>query len=252
MFDFLGTFNRSQFNRLAAFARDQLPLIDARIAWLNMEIIRVGSLVMAKDPKGNPTGYAAGNPDAYIGKLTSAYEILGGNPFYDLQVRQMSESIYLLKGDEVSAPKFFSSGDPVPEGSLADAPSANLVSELKSWLETTIDRKEYLERKIRRAIDYVDQLQAEISTLERIRGAAEASGSLENIISQVGTLISDKSYRAVADDKGRDKFGKYTKARYSAYEPGPGRGEPEGEGVERTNEGYYLYGEDPGSSSESG
>lgn len=249
MFDWLGTFNRSQFERLAAFAREQVPLLDARINHLVLELSRLGTLIMTKDGKGNPVGYQAQPANSYLGKLLAVYEILGGDPFHDLQVRSMAEPVYLLKGDEVATPKFFSNGDPVPEGTLADAPSANLVMQLKSFVSDTIDRREYLERKIRRVLDYGDQLRAELSQLKQIRGSVEQPGSLEYIISQVAALINDRGYRAVADDKGKDKFGKYTKAKFSAYEPGPARGVPEGEGVERTNDGYYTYGEDAGSTS---
>jgi hypothetical protein len=250
MFDWLGTFNRSQFERLANFAKDQLPLLDARINHLTVELSRLGTMVMTKDGKGLPTGYAPQPANSYLGKLLAVYEILGGDPFYDLQVRSTSEPVYLMKGDEVSTPKFFSNGDPISDGALADAPSANLVMQLKSWVNDTIDRREYLERKIRRVIDYGDQLRAEMDLLKKIRGSAQQSGSLEFIISQVSTLINDKRYRAVADDKGRDKFGKYTRARFSAYEPGPSRDAPEGEGVERTDQGYYVYGDDTESSSD--
>ncbi len=252
MFDFLGTFNQSQFTRLASFAKDQLPIIDGRINHLILEISRLGTLIMTKDGRGNPVGYQAQPQISYLGKLLGVYEVLGGDPFHDLQVRSMAEPVFLLKGDEVSTPKFFSNGDPVPEGTQADAPSANLVGELRVFAQDTIDRREYLERKIRRVIDYGDQLQAEMKLLSKVRGSVEQAGSLEYIISQVSSLINDKGYRAVADDKGKDKFGKYTKAKFSAFEPGPARDAPEGEGVERTNEGYYSYGDDTGSSSDGG
>lgn len=252
MFDFLGTFNRSQFDRLAAFARDQLPLVKARSQQLLLEKSRLGTLIMVKDPKGRPTGYAASDPNSYLAKLLRAYEILGGNPFFDLRVRSMAEPVFLLKGDEVNPPRFFSNGEPKSEAALADAPSAQLVLQMRSWLVEAIDRKDYLERKIRRVIDYGDQLQAEIDQLEKITRAAEQDGSLEFIIAQVGNLLRDKNYRAIADDKGKDPFGQYTRAPFSAYDPGPNRGSQQGEGVERTAEGYFSFGDEEGSSSGQG
>jgi hypothetical protein len=243
VFDFLGTFNRSQFERLAAFARSQIPAIDARINHLVVELSRLGTLTMTKDSRGNPTGYAAQPVDSYLGRLLQVYEILGGDPFYDLQVRSLSEPVFLLKGDEVSTPKFFSNGDSVPEATLADTPTANLVLQLKSGIQDIVERREYLERKIRRTLDYGDQLNAEISLLKTTRGAVQVSGSLESVISKVSVLMADKNYRAVSDDKGKDKFGKYVKAPFSAYEPGDARESAEGEGVERTNQGYTSYGE---------
>jgi len=229
-----------------------MPLVDARINHLVLELSRLGNLTMIKDVKGNPSGYKAQPSESYLGKLLAAYEVLGGDPFYDLQVRSMSEPVYLLKGDEVSTPKFFSNGDPVPEGALADAPSAALIGQLKSFIQDNIDRKEYLERKIRRTIDYGDQLRAELDRLKEAKGAVEQDGSLEFLIADVTALIHDRGYRAVADDRGRDKFGKYTKARFAEYEPGPARQAPEGEGVERTSDGYYFYGDDTAGSSSDG
>ncbi len=252
MFDWLGTFNRSMFERLASYARAQLPQVEARVRYLVLQKSLVGTLTMLKDGRGRPLGYAASDPESYLGSLLKAYEILGGNPFFDLRVRASSEPVYLLKGDEENAPKFFSNGEPLPEAALADALSANLVIQMRSWMSESIDQKDRLERKIRRALDYGDQLQAEIDLLAKITGAEEDSGSLENLITQVGNLFKDKNYRAIADDQGKDPYGQHTRAKYAAYDPGPARPDPGGEGVERTGEGYHSYGDPTDGSSSSG
>lgn len=241
-FEWLGTFNASMFNRLVAYAKDQLPLIEGRIKHLSTEQSRLGLLMMAKDSAGRPTGYEPPSANTYLGRLVAAYEILGGDVFHDLQVRSIGEPVYILKGTEVSSSKFFSNGEPIPQAGLADAPTANLVTEMRAWMSDSMNRRDYLERKIRRVLDYGDQLQIEIDRLKQIQGSVEAPHSLESIIATVNQHLSDPGYRATLDDKGQDIFGKFAKAPMSSYEPGPERTPPDGAGVEKTSTGYNIYG----------
>lgn len=244
-FDFLGTFNRSQFERLAAYAREQVVHIDARIQHLSIEQLRIGFLQFSFDSAGRPVAYSTGSPGfpTYIGKLMAAYEVLGGDPFFDLQVRPRSNPVYYPRGDEIATNKVMSNGEPIPQQGLSDATSGNLVRSMKEWMGDSLDRLDRLERKIRRALDYSDQLQEEIEALNTIKLAAEVEGSLENIISQVNQLFSDPTYRAIHDDKGKDPFGKLIYAPMSSYEPGGGRVPSGGLVVERTLDGYTVVGE---------
>lgn len=243
MFDFKGTFNASQFERFVAFAKEHLHEVSNRISHLNAEVGRVGVITVVYDSAGVPTGYKADPPNSYIGRLLAAYEVLGGDVLYDLQVRPRSQPVFLRRGDEVSSPKILSNGEPLPEKALADAPSAILVGSLRGWVAETISRRETLERKIRRSLDYSDQLLEEVEVLKRIVSSVETSGSLEKLVADVRTLLSDKTYRAIADDKGRDPYGKFVRAPFTAYEPGPARPAPEGVGVQRGEGGYLVYGE---------
>lgn len=246
-FDFLGTFNKSQFERFAAYARDQLVHVDARIAHLTYEQTRVGFLKFTFDPAGKPTAYSTGSNGSsptYIGKLMAAYEALGGDPFYDLQTRAMGDQpVFYPKGTETAPNKVMSNGEPLPAKGLADAPSAKLIQQMRSWLQPTIDRRAKIERKVRRALDYGDQLQAEIDELKTIKKSAEVEGSLENLISAVNLLLSDPNYRALGDDKGADPFGKLAYAPFASYEPGEGRAAPDGLVVEKVSGGYSISGE---------
>jgi len=247
-FDYLGTFNASQFNRLAAYARSRLPLIDARIRHLSVEYQRVGFLQFSYDTAGKPVSYTTGSGGAattYIGQLIAAYEVLGGDPFYDLQMRTMGQAITRPKGNELANSKILSNGEPIPAAGLSDGPSGNAVRTIKAWIADDLERLERLERKIRRTVDYSDQLQDEISKLTSIRGTAEADGSLENLVAFVKQLFTDPTYRAIADDAGRDEFGKFIYAPMSSYEPG-GRTPTSGVSVERTNSGYVVVGEGSG------
>lgn len=244
MHDFLGTFNKSQFNRLAAYARGQLVYIDLRIKHLTIEQQRVGFLQFAYDTAGQPTSFATGSPGftTYIGKLVAAYEVLGGDPFYDLQVRSKSNPVYYLKGTETYTSKILSNGEPLPSQGLSDGDSGNAVRSMRSWTEANLDRLEKLERKIRRAIDYSDQLQDEINELNTIKKAVDVDGSLENLIALVNQLFIDPSYRAIADDKGKDPFGKNAYAPLSSYDQGGTRAPTDGPSVERGSDGYTTSG----------
>jgi hypothetical protein len=244
MLDFLGTFNKSQFDRLATYTRGQLVYVDLRIKHLSIEQQRIGFLLFAYDTAGQPTSLATGSPGftTYIGKLVAAYEVLGGDPFYDLQVRSISQPVSYLKGTETYSAKIMSNGEPVPERGLSDGTSGNAVRSMKSWTRGNLDRLERIERKIRRAIDYSDQLQTEINELNSIKKAVDSDGSLENLIALVNQLFTDPSYRAIADDKGKDPFGKYTHAPMSSYDQGGTRQTPEGPTIERGGGGYTISG----------
>jgi hypothetical protein len=244
MMDWLGTFNKSQFTRLSAYVRSQLVYIDLRIKHLTIEQQRIGFLQFSYDSGGRPTSFSTGSPGiiTFIGKLVAAYEVLGGDPFYDLQVRSKSDPVFYLKGSETTTSKILSNGEPLPLPGLSDGDSGNAVHSMRSWTEGNLERLEKLERKIRRAIDYSDQLQDEINELKTIRKSVDVDGSLENLIALVNQLFSDPSYRAIADDKGQDPFGKYTHAPMSSYDQGGTRAPTEGPSFERGSDGYTSSG----------
>lgn len=241
-FDFKGTFNKSQFNRLTTFVQSQLPILQARITHLTAEQARIGYLSMTFDPtSGQPLNYTPDSSTSYIGQLLLAYEAMGGDPLHDLQVRSMSDPVYLVKADEATPANMMSNGEPVGMKGLADAVSGGLIDQLRSFVDDTLHRRrDYLERKIRRMIDYSDQLSTEIALLNTVVQGVAADGSVQNIISQVQQLFTDPQYRAIWDDNGSDIYGKYSYAPFSAYEPGGTR--PPTSGPERTESGVVLPG----------
>jgi len=113
---------------------------------------------------------------------------------------------------------------------------------MRGWMSENLDRLERIERKVRRAIDYSDQLQLEIDNLNSITNAVEVEGSLENLIALVNQLFTDPSYRAIADDKGKDPFGKVVYAPMSSYDQGGTRAPSEGLVIERGSAGYTTSG----------
>lgn len=222
MYDFLGTFNASQFSRFIAFARSQLPLIEARIAHLGVEMERAGRLVFSFDSNNVPMTVTASPADSYMGKLLAVYEVLGGNPFYDLRTRNKSQALFVLPGAENSPAVHMSNGEPMPTKGLRDAFSAELVRRLKDPFSDTLARRfEKIERKIRRLLDYVDQLEDEVSDLRVLQAAATLEGSLEFIANQIQELFGDRNYRAIYDDGGSDPMGVNVYAPFSQYDVEP-------------------------------
>ncbi len=217
-FDFHGTFNRSQLTRFLAFARGQKVYIQGRLAHLEAESERVGQLLMLVDANGTPLAFQATPTGSYVANLFQAYVALGGNPFFDLQVRSASQPVFLLKGDESTAPQLFSNGEVMGRGYLLDADSASFMAQGREWLEETFrTRLGALERKIRRALDYRDQLVAETRLLALVGQGVDTEGSLDSVASELETLLGDPLYRAIYDDLGKDPHGKMTSAPFAGY-----------------------------------
>lgn len=216
---YLGTFNRSQFERFLAFARSQLPVHAARILHLRAELGRTGSVSFTFGPNNVPESVTANPSDSYLGKLLAAYQVLGGNPFFDLRSRNKSQAIFVVQGTAANPPTSMSHGEVMGAKGLQDAYSAELIRKLRHPLQETLDyRFTFLERKIRRAIDYADQLKDELAELETLQAAATAEGSLEFIANEIQQLISNRNYRAIYDDKSSDPLGLNTYAPFSQYD----------------------------------
>jgi len=215
----LGTFNRSQFQRFVEFARAQLPVIPARVQHLQAELSRTGTLRFAFGVKNVPESVTANPSDSYLGKLLAAYQVLGGDPFLDLRSRNKDQAVFVPKGTAANPPTTMSNGEVMGARGLQDAFSAELVRKLRTPFQETLDyRFSLLERKIRRALDYADQLRDEIAGLELMRAAATTRGSLEFVANQVQQLISDRNYRAIYDDQSTDPLGLNTYAPFSQYD----------------------------------
>jgi hypothetical protein len=220
--DVQGTLTTSQLERVKLYVRDQVQLIDGRIAHLEAERDRIGNLAFAFDSGGNPTHLDSDPPTTYCGKLFGAYEAMGGDAEFDLQVRSAQQPVFLLAGDEKQPAQLMSNGEVLGVLGLSDAESSILMQKLKGWVSEDLQRRrDSLERKIRRAIDYADQLAAEIAELQRLKADISAEGSLEFLISNMDSLASDKQYTAITDDHGQDPHGKFARAPVAGYMPGP-------------------------------
>lgn len=242
-FQFLGTFNAAMFNRLRTFISSQASLINARIAHLEAESHRIGVISFGYE-HGIPQGVVS-DRDSYLGKLLAAYEVLGGNPLVDLRIRLVTDPVFILSGSADQGPHTMSNGEVIGAKGLNDGDSAKLMGQLRANFDATIQRRfDYLERKIRRAVDYRDQLQAEIQQLTKlVAGFTEAdfanvgsftieqfqagkvslnipqNGSLGNLISQISQLLSDPTYRAITPDTSKHaELGLDVYAPFSSYD----------------------------------
>lgn len=221
-FEWGGTFTRSQFESFRVYVQDQVRLIDARIAHLKAERARIGDLSFAYDSAGLPLQVDHDTPVTYVGKLFGAYEALGGNAQFDLQFRSASQPIFRIAGDASRAAQLLSNGEAIRDHGLGDAESALVVQALKGWVSADLARRrDYLERKIRHALDYSEQLTAEISELQLLKGEEETEGSLAYYMAIIDSLAVNRNYMAITDDTANpDPHGKFAKAPVAAFMPG--------------------------------
>lgn len=248
--DYLGTFNRSQLDRLLEFSRSQQARVQSRATHLKAELARIGKLVFRFDNDNVPESVLANPSDSYLGKLLAAYEVLGGNPFLDLRSRSRDQAVFVVKGSPANPATMMSSGEVLGSRGLQDAYSAELIRKLRRPNQEVLDHRfAQLERKIRRAIDYADQIEDEIRELELMSAPATTAGSLEALANQLQQLIDDRNYRAVYDDHKTDPLGLNTYAPFSQYDVdapvGPGIGAPNRvvERPQRQGSGFVRPGE---------
>lgn len=217
-FDFLGTFNLSQYTRFIAFADKQLQDVQNRIVHLQYELERMGSLSFSYGANGEPLAFETGGKNTYLGKLMAAYTALGGDPFFDLNIRSLSQAVFLQRAREMSTAQLMSNGEVMGMVGLADGVSASLMQDMRVWLDQALKfKRERLEHKIRRAVDYSGQLENEINFLTDIVKSAESLGSWEQLKVEMKLLFEDPTYRAIYDDKGTDPYGKLTYAPFKPY-----------------------------------
>jgi hypothetical protein len=222
-FEFLGTFTASMYTRHSVWVQAQVGQVSARIQHLNAEIARIGSLSFAYDSNGVPTQVTPSDSSTYIGRLFQVYEALGGDPEFDLQTRSMNQPVFRNMGSETHMPQTMSNGEVIGTSGLSDAQSAELFRQQRDWAyDVQFYRRDLLERKIRRMMDYVDQLQSEITTLTAIQAQASAQGAIGFIIAGIQQLISDRFYIAAQNDATNpDPHGKLAQAPVAGYMPNP-------------------------------
>jgi hypothetical protein len=224
-FEFKGTFNRSQFERLRTFLAGQLQDVTGRIQHLQYEAERVGQLFFKYDSEGILQGWEVQPGDSYLDRLLKAYEVAGGDVLYDLNCRVREDPVFRRRGTEVDESQLMSNGEIIGVPGLADALTGGFVQALRDPHTDVVRwRRDYLERKIRRMLDYYDQIQTEIQDLTASLGDATTNGSFLWWVESVNIFIDDPEYRACYDDAGSDPHGKLVYAPFSAYDVGPERG----------------------------
>src|SRR5271157_5830105 len=173
-FAFLGTFSTGQWEELRKFALIQAPDIGARIAWLNRELLTVGIFLTAYDQNTNlPISFSVVPNTSHGAKLLQAYRALGGSPEQDFMIRTSDQPVYLTAGPPVDmndasglaqggTSEVFSNGRRFRGTVKFDRDLGLPMDKFKRWqLESIKHKREHLEFKIKRALDYSDQLQIE-------------------------------------------------------------------------------------------
>ncbi len=220
-FEFLGTFTASQFTRFSTWTQAQVGQIPARIQHLQAELARIGGLSFSYDSGGVPTFVQPSDNTTYIGRLFQVYEALGGDAEFDLQTRQMGQPVFKTTGTPNNPSQLMSNGEVNAPVGLQDAQSAELLRSMRDWTyDAQFYRRDLLERKIRRMIDYVDQLNAEVTTLQQIQASATVQGALGYILNGINQLVGNRYYLAAQNDSSApDPHGKMAYAPIATYMP---------------------------------
>ncbi|OPZ34982.1 MAG: hypothetical protein BWY99_02377 [Synergistetes bacterium ADurb.BinA166] len=217
-FNFYGVFTSGQFDELEAFSRIQGKDIKDRIAWLSAAAQRNGLFRTEYDPEtGYPLSFTVSPSTSYGAKLMAAYRILGGVPERDMLLRTSDDPVFLTRGSNVSK----STPDSTVEGGYSDLYSNGRryrgnqrfdrdigiqVDKLKRWqLEAVKHKREHLEFKIKRALDYTDQLLNELALLRSMVADGSESSVDQQITNLVGLFYTPG--RANVIDDSEDKFG---------------------------------------------
>jgi hypothetical protein len=198
-FNFYGTFTIGQWEELRQFALIQATDIGARVAWLNREIATVGTFNTIYDPNTFlPVSFTAAGPTSHGAKLLQAYRALGGFPEQDFLLRTSDQPVYLTQGPAVNMKDasgvaqggfsdVFTNGRRYRGNQRFDRDLGYPMEKFKKWqLEAIKQKREHLEYKIKRALDYSDQLQIENVFLQ----AMIAPASTTDVNGQIANLIA--------------------------------------------------------------
>ena len=192
-------FTVGQWEELRQFALIQASDIGARIGYLNRELTTVGLFSTQYDPTTNfPVNFSATPSTSHAAKLLQAYRALGGFPEQDFLLRTSDDPVYLTPGAAINtndpsgiitqgSSDQFSNGKRYRGGQVFDRDLGLPMENFKKWqLQAIKHKREHLEYKIKRALDYSDQLQIEITFLTTMI----QPGTLTDVNGQIADLIA--------------------------------------------------------------
>jgi hypothetical protein len=196
---FYGTFTTGQWEELREFALIQASDIGARIGYLNRELTTVGLFSTQYDSTTNfPTSFTVTPTTSHGAKLLQAYRALGGFPEQDFLLRTSDDPVFLMPGPPLNTndpsgtltqgySDQFSNGKRYRGGQVFDRDLGYPIEQFKKWqLQAIKHKREHLEYKIKRALDYSDQLQIEITFLTTMI----KPGTLTDANGQIASLIA--------------------------------------------------------------
>lgn len=177
-FNFFGTFSEGQWESFKAFVKIQEYELQLRFKWLNKQLEMNGKITTIYDETTNRPLEFSAPPNSYLGKLLTAYKILGGVPENDMLLRSFDKPVYLTRSNAIrydngvgvgGYSEIYSNGRRYRGGQRFDRDLGLKVEKIKSWtLESIKFKRENLEFKIKNAIDYSDQLQSEANKIKSI------------------------------------------------------------------------------------
>ncbi len=210
-FNFYGTMTTGQFNKLAEFSLVQERDLKARLEWLSAQLTRNGLFITEYDEATHlPRSFQA-SYGSYGEKLLRAYRILGGNPEQDFLLRTSDKPVFLTRGVNINTSTastdatsgysdVLSNGKRIRGSQRFDRDVGLIVDRLKSWQLEAIKRKrEHLEFKIKRALDYSDQLQKEIEVLNVLLDG-ESGRQVRDMIRNVQLTSTRTGAHNIVDD----------------------------------------------------
>lgn len=215
-FNFWGVFTEGQYEAFKNFSLIQKTDINGRKKWLETERKRIGIFSTEYDDDNNPVRYSCSPAISYGAKLLEAYRILGGIPEEDFLLRTIDKPVYLTEGAPLSVDKDgsvtggtsseFSDGRRYRGPIRFDRDMGLKVDRLRSWqLEQIKFKREHLEFKIKRCLDYSDQINNEIVQLTVLAG--EGLQSVDDLIITIDQAIAAPNQLNVPRGTSDDKFG---------------------------------------------
>lgn len=203
-----------QWESFKAFARIQKVDVRLRINWLQKQLSMNGVFSTVYDGP-RPVSFSA-SAGSYAAKLIAAYRVLGGVPERDMLLRTSDQPVFKTKGtaiqDQVTGDTSggfsdtFSNGRRERGSQRFDRDLGLMVEKLKGWQLAPIKAKrERLEFKIKRALDYSDQLQNEIRVLVDVLDEASSSSFDGQVVGIEVQMVTPGSANVV--DNLDDVFG---------------------------------------------
>ena len=160
-----------------------------RRRWLQKQLLMNGVFTITYDDSGVvPVEYQA---SGYAGKLLLAFRVAGGEPEKCMLLRNRDQPVFKTRnfqtvvqeegGTSGGFSDVYTSGRRERGTQRFDRDLGIKVEKVKGWQIEAIKRKrEHLEMKIRRALDYSDQLQQEIDRIDVL--LSEGRGSAADLI----------------------------------------------------------------------
>lgn len=203
-FDFLGTFSRSDYEHLYAYAEAHLANVDPRIAYLKSAIERLGWIEYGFDEEGTRVDYVVRPVNSMLAKYARAYEYYGGD-LNRLQIRSRGDWIFMTKGEFDLGDSRPATGGRPSEGDYKrsnrrynDDVPGNYIHSTKDWVLPSIKRRlEDLEFRIKRMVDLSDQHIEEIILLVKRSVGVE---TLEDLRSDIEYFIGSPDFNSVSEE----------------------------------------------------